>query len=107
MNEFIDIKLLESNPGQFRGKVKLVEWPDGKPCKHPSDFFKRNCLSRLGTMTNKEVAEHLGVTPKHLSRFLNEKVNIEPGFAVRLAKSTDFCVNTWLGLQRKYNAYIY
>ncbi|MGK0270738.1 MAG: hypothetical protein ACI88H_001386 [Cocleimonas sp.] len=35
--------------------IKLVKWPDGKVCKHPSDFFKRNYLSRVGTMTNEEV----------------------------------------------------
>jgi hypothetical protein len=37
--------------------IDLVKWPDGKPCKHSSDFFKRNSLSRVGAMTNKEVAE--------------------------------------------------
>jgi addiction module HigA family antidote len=55
-------------------------------------------------MANKEVAERLEVTPKYLSRFLNEEVNIEPNFAVRLAKATGFCVGTWLELQRKYNS---
>ena len=86
--------------------INLVKWPDGKPCKHPSDFFKRNFLSRVGTMTNKEVAERLGVTPKYLSSFLNEEVPIEPSFAVKLVESTGFCEGTWFELQRKYDLYV-
>ncbi|MCP4526800.1 MAG: HigA family addiction module antidote protein [Aestuariibacter sp.] len=85
--------------------LEVKKRPDGGFRKHPSDFFKRHCLTRVGKMTNKAVAEHLGVTPKHLSNFLNEKVNIEPAFAVRLAKATGIGMGTWLELQRQYNAY--
>lgn len=86
-------------------EIELVKWPDGKTCKHPSDFFKRNCLNCVSSMTNKEIAENLEVTPKYLSSFLNEEVSIEVNFAVKLAKFTGFCEGTWLELQRKYDLY--
>jgi plasmid maintenance system antidote protein VapI len=106
VNEFIDIKLLKSNPEQFKGKVTLVQWPEGKACKHPSDFFKRNYLNRVVTMPNEEVSERLGVTAKFLSSFLNEEVAVDPSFAVKLGETIGFCEETWLGLQRRYNAYL-
>ena len=105
-NTFIDVKKLKRNPEFYQDKVKLVSWPDGKACKHPSDFFKRNCLARVGDITNEEVADHLGVTLNHLSRFLNEEVRIEANFAVKLAESTGFCEAIWMELQLKYDLYV-
>jgi addiction module HigA family antidote len=106
MNTEIDIKTLKKNPEVYRGTVMLMKRADGLFCKHPSDFFKRNDLKHVGSMTNEEVAENLGIAPKHLSSFLNEKVNIEPSFAVRLARVTGFCVETWLEAQRKFDTYV-
>jgi addiction module HigA family antidote len=110
-------KIIQSGHSQYESKVEvvmseiisgitLVKWPDGKVCKHPSDFFKRNYLNRAGTMTNEAVSESLGVTPKFLSSFLNEEVIIDPSFAVKLAESTGFCEGTWLELQRKYDLWL-
>ena len=48
-------------------------------------------------MSNEEVSERLGVTPKFFSSFLNEEVDIDPSFAVKLAESTDFCEGTGHG----------
>lgn len=104
MNTEIDIETLKKTPEIYRDTVQLVKRADGLFCKHPSDFFKRNYLKHVGSITNEEVAENLGITPRHLSNFLNEKVNIEPSFAVRLAKHTGFCAETWLELQHKFNA---
>jgi addiction module HigA family antidote len=105
-NAYIDVKKLKSSPEFYRDKVKLIRWPDDKYCKHPSDFFRRNCLARVGDIRIKEVADRLGVTPKHLSSFLNEEVRIDTSLAVKLAKSTGFCEGTWLELQRKYDLYL-
>ena len=105
MNTEIDIEMLKKNPEIYRDTVQLVKRPDGLFCKHPSDFFNRNYLKHVSSMTNEEVAENLGITPKHLSNFLNEKVNIDPHFAVRLARATGFCVGTWLEAQRKFDTY--
>ena len=105
MNTEIDIETLRNNPEVYSDTITLVKRPDGLFCKHPSDFFRRNYLARVGSMTSEEVAENLGVTPKHLSSFLNKKVNIEPSFAARLADNTGFCAETWLELQHKFNAY--
>jgi addiction module HigA family antidote len=105
MNTEIDIETLKNTPEIYRDTIQLVKRPDGLFCKHPSDFFNRNYLKHVGSMTNEEVAENLGITPKHLSNFLNEKVNVEPDLAAKLAKNTDFCADTWLELQHKFNAY--
>ena len=86
-------------------ELELKKRPDGGFRKHPSDFFKRNCLVRLCNLNNTEIASILGITPTHLSNFLNEKVNIEPFFAERLARATGVGMGTWLELQRQYDAY--
>lgn len=101
----IDLGFVKKAARTPLNELELVQRPDGGFRKHPSDFFKRNCLTRVGTMTNKEVASRIGITPKHLSNFLNGKVSIEPSFAVRLAAATGIDIGTWLELQRQYNAY--
>ncbi|MFT5298441.1 MAG: hypothetical protein ACI9YH_004489 [Colwellia sp.] len=73
MNTEINIETLKKNPKIYRDTIQLVKRPDGLFCKHPSDFFNRNYLKHVGSMTNEEVADNLGITPKHLSNFLNEK----------------------------------
>ncbi|MEZ7189438.1 helix-turn-helix domain-containing protein [Pseudoalteromonas sp. DY56-GL22] len=88
-------------------ELELKKRPDGGFRKHPSDFFKRNCLVRVGDLTNQEVAARLGITSTHLSNFLNEKVSVDPFFAVQLAKATGINMGTWLELQRQYDVYIY
>ena len=109
MNTEIDIEMLKKNPEIYRDTIQLVKRTDGLFCKHPSDFFNRNYLKHVSSMTNEEVAKNLGITPKHLSNFLNEflneKVNINPHFAVKLARTTGFCVGTWLEAQRKFDTY--
>lgn len=102
-----NLDFVKRTPRESLSELKLVKRPDNGFCKHPSDFFKRNCLTRVSGMPQKEVAVRLGITPKHLSNFLNEKVSIEPKFAVRLAKATGISIGTWLELQRRYNAYIF
>lgn len=88
-------------------ELELKKRPDGGFRKHPSDFFKRNCLVRVGDLTNQEVAARLGITSTHLSNFLNEKVSVDPFLAVQLAKATGINMGTWLELQRQYDVYIY
>ena len=88
-------------------ELELKKRPDGGFRKHPSDFFKRNCLVRVGDLTNQEIADRLGITSTHLSNFLNEKVSVDPFFAKRLAKATGIYMGTWLELQRQYDVYIY
>ncbi|RZQ53751.1 addiction module antidote protein, HigA family [Pseudoalteromonas phenolica] len=88
-------------------ELELKKRPDGGFRKHPSDFFKRNSLVRVAHLTNQEVAARLGITSTHLSNFLNEKVSVDPFFAVRLSKATGIDMGTWLELQRQYDVYIY
>lgn len=53
-------------------------------------------------ITNWEIAEGLGVTPKTLSNILNEHQGISPEMAIRLAEAFGTRADFWLKLQIDY-----
>lgn len=97
------IKVVQSKP---LAMLKYKKRPDIGFRKHPSNFFKRNCLKQMDGMTNEEIALRLGISSRLLSNFLNEKVDIKPYLAAKLAKATAVGLGTWLELQRQYDLYI-
>ncbi|MEQ3443719.1 MULTISPECIES: HigA family addiction module antitoxin [unclassified Pseudoalteromonas] len=107
MTNKINVNFIEKAADKPFSELELKKRPDGGFRKHPSDFFKRNCLVRVDNLTDQEVAARLGITSSHLSNFLNEKVSVDPSFAVRLAKATGIDIGTWLELQRQYDVYMY
>ncbi|MPR36731.1 HigA family addiction module antitoxin [Salmonirosea aquatica] len=54
------------------------------------------------TITNREIAEGLGVTPKTLSNILNEHQGISSEMAIRLAEAFGSRPDFWLKLQVDY-----
>lgn len=54
------------------------------------------------TITNREIAEGLGVTPKTLSNILNEHQGISSEMAIRLSEAFGSRPDFWLKLQVDY-----
>ena len=71
---------------------------------HPGAFFKRNVLERLN-LTVKDAAEHLGVSRKSLSEFINGKSRCSQAMARRLAEATGSGVAVWVNMQANYDAW--
>ncbi len=71
---------------------------------HPGAIFKRNVLERLG-LTVTQAADHLGVTRKALSEFVNEQTRCSKLMARKLAVATGTGVTVWINLQAKLDAW--
>lgn len=54
-------------------------------------------------LTNREIAEGLGITPKTLSNILNEHQGISSEMAIRLSKAFGSKPEFWLKLQLDYD----
>ncbi len=52
-------------------------------------------------LTVSGLAQHLGVSRKHLSQVIHEKSSVTPAMALRLARSFNTSPDLWLNLQRK------
>lgn len=71
---------------------------------HPGGFLKRNYLDEVGVKVN-DFADHIGRDRKTVSRILNEKAEITPDMAERIAKATNTTAQSWLVMQAAYNLY--
>jgi addiction module HigA family antidote len=65
---------------------------------HPGVVFKSAALDPLG-LSLTVAAEAMGVSRKHLSQFVNERVPCSKDLAQRIAKATGTSVASWLNMQ--------
>ena len=75
-----NIDLIAFHPGQYIGE--LIE-----------DY----------TMTQKEFAEKLGLSPKTITKLVNGEESISNDLAQKLEKLTNISMKTWLNLQAFYD----
>lgn len=71
---------------------------------HPGEVFKRRCLSKT-KLKHPEVASQLGVSDKHLSRFINGHVSVRIELARKLESVTNISAAAWLNYQNAYDLY--
>lgn len=71
---------------------------------HPGKFFKFTILDERGISIT-AAAEHLGVTRKALSEFVNGKAKCSHAMARRLAESTGTGVAIWINMQAKLDTW--
>ena len=66
---------------------------------HPGFMIRKEYMEPL-RLTVTALAVHLGVSRKHLSNILNEKVAVTPEVAMRLSRAFNTTPELWLNLQR-------
>jgi addiction module HigA family antidote len=71
---------------------------------HPGNVFERRCLSKTSLGQN-EVAKRVGISTKHLSRFIHGHVHVGVGLARKLESCTNISAGTWLHYQTQYDLY--
>jgi addiction module HigA family antidote len=71
---------------------------------HPGEFFKFTILDERGISIT-SAANHLGVTRKALSEFVNGKAKCSHAMARRLAESTGTGVAVWINMQAKLDTW--
>ncbi|WP_018123256.1 HigA family addiction module antitoxin [Desulfovibrio oxyclinae] len=67
---------------------------------HPGCIIRHDYIEPLG-LTVTGLAEHLGISRKHLSQVLHERSKVTSGLALRLARAFNTTPELWLNLQRK------
>lgn len=69
---------------------------------HPGATLRYEYLEPLG-LTITALAERLRVSRKHLSAVLNERANVTPDMALRLARAFNTTPDLWLNLQKGHD----
>lgn len=67
---------------------------------HPGAILLEDIIKPLN-LSIAEAAKILGVSPKTLSEFVNEKTPLTPDMAVRIANATNTSPESWMNLQQK------
>ena len=78
---------------------KIVEYKD-LIAFHPGQYLEE--LIEDYNVTQKEFADHLGISEMKLSKLVNGEEPISNDIAENLAKLTNISMQTWLNLQNAY-----
>jgi addiction module HigA family antidote len=69
---------------------------------HPGEFISEVYLEP-NSLSGRELAVSLGVSPSTLNRLLNGSTGISPSMALRLSKVLGRSAESWLAMQTKYD----
>jgi len=69
---------------------------------HPGEFIKEVYLSPF-SISSRQVAEKLKVSPSTFNRLIKGENNISPEMALRLSKTLGRSPESWLSMQDAYN----
>lgn len=73
-----------------------------RPPTHPGGILKRHYLEPLALAVS-HAAAALGVSRKTVSKIVNERGDVTPDMALRLARAFRTTPELWLNLQRNYD----
>ena len=73
-----------------------------RPPTHPGGILKRHYLEPL-SLAISQAAAALGVSRKTVSKIVNERGDVTPDMALRLARAFGTSPELWLNLQRTYD----
>lgn len=71
---------------------------------HPGTVFQQDVLEPLHIRIT-DAADHLGISRKHLSLFVNGRIGCSKDMAIRLAHATTTSVESWLNMQAAVDAW--
>ena len=69
---------------------------------HPGEFISEVYLEP-NSLSGRELAVSLGVSPSTLNRLLNGSTGISPSMALRLSKVLGRSAESWLAMKTKYD----
>jgi addiction module HigA family antidote len=72
---------------------------------HPGEILKKEFMEPL-KISQSSLARELNTTFRTINEIVNEKRNISPDMAVRLAKYFGTSAELWLNLQNQHDLYI-
>ncbi len=75
------------------------------PVTHAGIIFKKRMLDRHGISVTK-AAEHLHMSRKQVSEFVNGKSRVSVTLAKKLHKATNISAEFWLNIQKAYDLHM-
>lgn len=82
----------------------MAEYELKRKPTHPGEILKEDFIAPL-KLTQVELAKALKTSFRTINEILNEKRNISPEMALRLARYFGTTPDVWLGLQADYDLY--
>ena len=73
-----------------------------RPPTHPGEILKRHYLEPMSVSVSR-TAMALGVSRKTVSKIVNERGDVTPDMALRLARAFGTTPELWMNLQRNYD----
>ena len=86
--------------GERYSPVDILEME--APPVHPGEVLREDFLKPLG-LTQSQLAKELGVSFRAINELVNEKRDLSPEMAIRLAKRFGTSPQFWLGFQMDYD----
>lgn len=86
--------------GKRYSSVDILEME--APPVHPGEVLREDFLKPLG-LTQSQLAKELGVSFRAINELVNEKRDLSPEMAIRLAKRFGTSPQFWLGFQMDYS----
>ena len=71
---------------------------------HPGEVLNEDFLKPLG-LSQSALAKELGTAFRTINELINEKRNLSPEMAIKLARYFGTSVELWLNLQNQYDVY--
>lgn len=78
--------------------------PEERPPTHPGEMLRKEFLEPMG-MTQRELAECMGVHLPRVNELINGKRSVTPQTATMLARVFETSERFWLNLQSAYDLY--
>ena len=72
---------------------------------HPGEILKKEFMDPLG-LTQSQLAKELSTTFRTINEIVNEKRNISPEMAIKLARYFGTSEEIWMNLQNQYDLYL-
>ena len=72
---------------------------------HPGEILKKEFMDPLG-LTQSQLAKELNTTFRTINEIVNEKRNISPEMAIKLARYFGTSEEIWMNLQNQYDLYL-
>jgi len=90
------------NIPEFVSRCEPSNRPEALYRPHPGEVFARRCLNN-NELKQAEAAAIIGISTKHLSRFVNGHVNVGVELARKLESCTNISANAWLHYQIQFD----
>src|ERR1039457_2149166 len=71
---------------------------------HPGEILMKDFIEPFG-LTQSQIAKEIGTTFRTINEIVNEKRNISPEMAIRLARYFGTSEELWMNLQAQYDLY--